>query len=361
MFHFDIEDPAPDTEEVHIELPKDETLEELSQEELELASLIQENLEPTQKACMEWEKRILHSSALCFPNRADATKAYNRPMIPYALIKHELIKTKERLTIDCPPEELGGYHPVSLDQWMSKANMQNQPQWRLRWFQKNPTSRITYALAPREKRIDPLYCPIRRTRTWEEYEKRIKRFPSWLNYPLLPPPPSGKEPTEEYMIETLTNVCEQLTGVPDLACQMMIRIANLIIACIKNFHDAIDTKAPWTRFLEGRKGLCWNLMAAPEPPVIMGMYARIQFMPSYFMHTFEDAFYTGFFEYQTKIFGPLIEDLGARYVAFQAMELQNPIRDILAEARRERNYQRFKRAVEMVNIIEQHPADPQDD
>ena len=56
------------------------------------------------------------------------------------------------------------------------------------------------------------------------------------------------------MIETLTNVCEHLTGVPDLACQMMIQIANLIIACIKNFHDAIDTKAPWTRFLEGQKG-----------------------------------------------------------------------------------------------------------
>ena len=98
MFHFEMEVPAPDTEEVYIELPKDDTLEQLSQEELELASLIEENLEPTQKSCMEWEKRILHSSALCFPNRADATKAYNRAMIPYALIKHELIKTKERLT-----------------------------------------------------------------------------------------------------------------------------------------------------------------------------------------------------------------------------------------------------------------------
>ena len=163
------------------------------------------------------------------------------------------------------------------------------------------------------------------------------------------------------MIETLKNVCEQLKGVPDLACQMMIHIANLIIACIKNFHEAIDTKAPWTRFLEGKKGLCWNLMAAPDPPIIMGMYARIQFMPSFFMHTFEDAFYTGFFEYQTKIFRPLVKDLGARYVAFQAMELHNPIRDILAKAQRERNYQRFKRAVEMVNIIEQHPTDPHDD
>lgn len=199
----ELENLAATIKEIEIELPKDEALTVLSQDEIELAALIQENLEPIQKECMEWEQRVLHSCNLNFPNVDDATKSYNRLMIPYALIKHELIKMKERLTIDYPVEELGSYQPVSLDQWMSKANMQNQPTWRLGWFPKYPTSRTTYALAPRELRIDPLYCPVKRRRTWDEYQSRIKVYPSWLNYPLLPMPESGREPTEEYMIETL--------------------------------------------------------------------------------------------------------------------------------------------------------------
>ncbi|WP_208972753.1 hypothetical protein, partial [Escherichia coli] len=70
---------------------------------------------------MDWERRILHSSALCFPKKEDAYSDYNRPLLPYALIKHENIKTRERLTVNCPPEELGGYQPISMAQWQSKA------------------------------------------------------------------------------------------------------------------------------------------------------------------------------------------------------------------------------------------------
>ena len=154
------------------------------------------------------------------------------------------------------------------------------------------------------------------------------------------------------MLSTLEQVCEQMKGVPDLACQMMIQIANLIIACIKEFHDSIHTRAPWTRFLEGRKGLSWNLQTMPDPQVIMGMYACIQFMPGHYLHIFEDAFYTGFFEYQTKVFSPLVQDLGARLVAFQAMELKNPLRDILEETRLERDYQRYKRGLERIHQVE---------
>lgn len=70
------------------------------------------------------------------------------------------------------------------------------------------------------------------------------------------------------------------------------------------------------------------------------------------MQTFEDAFYTGFFEYQSQIFGPLCTDLAARLVAYQAMELQNPLRDTLEDARKERNYQRYRKGLERINLIE---------
>lgn len=79
-----------------------------------------------------------------------------------------------------------------------------------------------------------------------------------------------------------------------------------LLTCIKEIHNSIHMKAPWTMFLEGRQGLCWNLQLAPSPKIIMGLFARLMFISSHFMHTFEDAFYTGFFEYKSHIFGPLV-------------------------------------------------------
>ena len=230
--------------------------------------------------------------------------------------------------------------------------MQNQPTWRLTWFKKYPQSRTTYARAPREIRIDPMYCPVRRRRTWEEHVFRQRTHPTWLNYPMLPPPESNKEPTESYMLQTLEQTVNQFKGVPDLACMMLTKICKMLIACIEDFHNSIHTRAPWTRFLEGRTGLSWNLQLAPTPNVLMGLFARLQFMPSHHMQTFEDAFYTGFFEYQTRVFGPLVHDLGARLVAYQAMELQNPLHDILEDAQRERDYQRYQRGLAYINRLE---------
>ena len=81
----------------------------------------------------------------------------------------------------------------------------------------------------------------------------------------------------------------------------------------------------------------------------MGLFARLHFIAGHYLQTFEDAFYTGFFEYQSHIFDPLVHDLGARLVAFQAMELKYPLRDTLEDARRERDYQRYVEALKYIN------------
>lgn len=140
---------------------------------------------------MEWEKRVLHSVAICFPKGGELNKAYHRPTLPYPVPKHEYLKTKEALTLDCPIEELGGYQPLSLEQWQSKANMQNQPTWRLTWFRKDPQNRKTYTRAPRELQADATYYPTRRRRTWANFEQKARSHPTWLNYPLLPVPKGG--------------------------------------------------------------------------------------------------------------------------------------------------------------------------
>ena len=309
---------------------------------------------------MEWEQQILHCANIVFPKLGDATRLYNKPTLPYVLLKHETIKSRERLMPTCPKEEIGGYYPISLDNWRTKAVLENQPTWRITWFRKYSSAITIYAMAPRELRIDPIYCPVCRYRTWEDFERNSKNNPTWLNYPLLPAPEGMRESTEHYMKQTLTQAINQFQGVPDLACQMLMKIASMILVVIDEFHQQIHTRAAWTKFLEGRQGLSWNLQLAPPPRVIMGLFARLQFMASHFMQTFEDAFYTGYFEYQSKIFGPLVEDMGARLVVCQAMELQNPLRDILEDTRQERDYQRYIRAIEHETRVQGATHRPQE-
>lgn len=117
------------------EAPKLDEWAQLTQAEIELVVLITESLEPIQKECMHWEKKILHSAAICFPKAGDASRAYNRPTLPFPLLKHEFLKTKESLQPLCTDEEVGRYHhPINLEQWQSRENMQNQLAWRLGWF-----------------------------------------------------------------------------------------------------------------------------------------------------------------------------------------------------------------------------------
>ena len=108
----------------------------------------------------------------------------------------------------CTDEEVGGYHPINLEQWQSKANMQNQLAWRLGWFHKYPQSKSAYARAPRKLQVDPTFCPVRRRRTWEEFQQKLKVQPTWLNVPLLPAHPANEEPTEQYMLDTLNQAIQ---------------------------------------------------------------------------------------------------------------------------------------------------------
>ena len=70
----------------------------MTQAEIELAELITDSLEPIQKECMEWEKRVLHSAPICFLKAGDLTKTYHRTTLPYPLLKHEFLNMEEALT-----------------------------------------------------------------------------------------------------------------------------------------------------------------------------------------------------------------------------------------------------------------------
>ena len=45
---------------------------------------------------------------------------------------------------------------------------------------------IEYAAAPRDRRIDPTYCPVPRQHSWAQFENTCKLYPEPFNFPLLP-------------------------------------------------------------------------------------------------------------------------------------------------------------------------------
>ena len=179
--------------------------------------------------------------------------------------------------------------------------------------------------APRELQIDPTFYLVQRCIIWISFATTLKSFPMWLNYPLLPSPKDDREPTKTYMLQTCEATILKFKGIADLACLMPVKIMNVIKVCIKTFPEAIKKDTPWTRFLEGQSGLCWDLQKAPSPAWLMGFYARVQFLPSHYMVTSEEAFYTGLFKYQSSIFGTLFKDYRARFVAYQAIKMKNPL------------------------------------
>ena len=69
----------------------------------------------------------------------------------------------------------------------------------------------------------------------------------------------------------------------------------------------------------------------PPKPIVMGIFARLQFLPSHFMTTFEEAFLTGHFKSQSQIFNPNPAELQTRYVAYQRQEYATPLPQVIED------------------------------
>ena len=64
---------------------------------------------------------------------------------------------------------------------------------------------------------------------------------------------------------------------------MLTKICKMILACIEDFHNSIHMRATWTRFLEGKHGLSWNMKLAPKPHKFMGLFARLHVVASHYL------------------------------------------------------------------------------
>ena len=147
----------------------------------------------------------------------------------------------------------------------------------------------------------------------------------YQNYLVISSPSNQLSPTKDYMLNECKAMIQLYQAIPDLACLMLFKICRMLIACISTFQKTKGIPSTWTRFFERSTGLCWDLSKTPTHQIIMGLYSQLQFLPNHFMLTFEEAFYTGFFEQaqHSCLFIPVITDYQARFIAFSKVEEKN--------------------------------------
>ena len=85
----------------------------------------------------------------------------------------------------CQMEELGGYKPLSEDKINGNIPLLNQSLWCIAFFRLHTKSILEYAIAPRDRRIDPTYCPVARQYSWAQFDTISKYYPEPFNFPLL--------------------------------------------------------------------------------------------------------------------------------------------------------------------------------
>ena len=239
------------------------------------------------KECMRWERRILHSSALTLLTPEAIYEHYRTPTLPYPLLKLECQLLKKKLLPNCEMNELGGYADVPVSEHAVMDIERNQPRWRKTWLGRASVFKLHYVTAPQQLRIDPTFCPLRRRRDWETFDRLATGIrKTWLNYPLLQSPPPNKQPTETYVIDTLKNILKRLDKVPDLSCVMLVKIARMLITVITAFKKLPHAGPHWTTYFEGPDGIAWDLQEAPTKEILMGLYARCIYLPAHYMVTF---------------------------------------------------------------------------
>lgn len=80
----------------------------------------------------------------------------------------------------------------------------------------------------------------RRRRSWDDFKAYGGKTPHWLNYPTLDAPDEDEPITEGYMLRVAKTIIKQFEGVPDLTCEMLVKIMNMLEACIEIFPQALD-------------------------------------------------------------------------------------------------------------------------
>lgn len=131
-------------------------------------------------------KRILHSGCITYLTPKVATD-YHMPMLPYPLLKHEVILMKKAYLPKFSTNDLGGYQNEPIEDWETAKIMDNHLGGR-RGLRSGPKIEFFFVLASQELCINPTFCSIKRRCNWDTFERYAQSKSAWLNYPKFLPP-----------------------------------------------------------------------------------------------------------------------------------------------------------------------------
>ena len=234
--------PSPPPMEPHLEEPTREQ-EVMTMSPLQMYEFGSQSIYARRNA--KWEEKVCQSVCHTYLTSKDLEE-YIMPTLPYSLLKRECELYVQKNLVSDDPTQVGGYNEVTDEAFNTSAFNKMQPLWRRRWFKEYPTQLAWYKRAPKALRIDPSYCPIKRRKTWEDYEHFHARNPQWLNYPSMPAPRGN--PMEDYVITTMEKYVEMLKDVLDFTCKIFVNILTMLLACLKTFERASDIGDKWNRF-----------------------------------------------------------------------------------------------------------------
>ena len=158
----------------------------------------------------------------------------------------------------CRMENLGGYRPLSKDKINGNLPLINQPEWQIAFLCLHTKSILEYAASPRDRRIDPTYCPVVRQYSWAQYDTISKYYPESYNFPLLPAV-ADRFCTKKYFLSSLCHAINLYKWVPDIACRLLSKFAHTLILCIEVFEKQLPHNKPWEIMLEGNQSLAFDL------------------------------------------------------------------------------------------------------
>ncbi|MCO5572894.1 hypothetical protein L7F22_026655 [Adiantum nelumboides] len=132
-----------------------------------------------------------------------------------------------------------GYEGISLTVEQAQALVEDHLKWWKKWLQDKPLDLTNFQNTPQAQQIDPTYCPVPRKRTWSEFQRWRGKNKILLNYPVLT---AQSPPTVTYVVNTLNHTMQLLRDVPDIACQMLVKIARMSVTCIQSWQHCEEAR-----------------------------------------------------------------------------------------------------------------------
>ena len=145
-------------------------------------------------------------------------------------------------------------------------------------------------------RIDPSYCPCERRCNWEEFSKLHERQPYLQNFPMIPGPSLDEDFDEKWFVKQCKDTLKQFQHIPKFTSQLLCKILRMLITALTCFEDAKLVDMQFWRFSVGTSELAWDFQRGPIPQQVHGLFARVRFLPSHYMQTFEEIIQYGFIE-----------------------------------------------------------------